>query len=208
MQDSGNILFCGVGGQGILLASNITAAALLSAGYAVKKSEIHGMAQRGGAVVAHLRYGKEVFSPLIELGTAHMQVAFELMESLRYLPYLNRNSKVIVNTQRILPTSVTTGVEKYPADVPEQLRRVVPSVFAVDALEEALALGEIRSANMVLVGCLSRFLPVPEGIYYELIREKMPAKLHQLNSEAFRRGREIIGSDAGHGSEQSTGSSN
>ena len=198
MQQEGNSVFCGVGGQGILLASDLTSAALLATGFDVKKSEVHGMAQRGGAVVAHLRYGQKVFSPLIEFGTAQIEVAFELVESLRYLPYLNKKSTVIVNTQRIHPTSVTTGVEKYPEDVPEQLRRFVPAVFPVEALTLAEALGEIRAVNMVMVGCLSRFLPIDESIFYGLIREKMPARLQPVNSEAFRRGREIIAaSDVG-----------
>ncbi len=101
MTDSGNILMCGVGGQGILLASEITSSALIKAGYDVKKSEVHGMAQRGGSVVAHLRYGEKVYSPLIEPGTADVELAFEILESVRYMNYLHKNSKVIVNTQKI-----------------------------------------------------------------------------------------------------------
>ncbi|MBI4634572.1 MAG: indolepyruvate oxidoreductase subunit beta [Deltaproteobacteria bacterium] len=192
MEKGGNILFCGVGGQGILLASDITSAALLGAGFDVKKSEVHGMAQRGGAVVAHLRYGAKVYSPLIELGTAHMVVAFELLESLRYLPYLNPETKVIVNTQKILPPSVTTGVETYPEDVLERLGRAVPAVFPVDALAVAESLGEIRAVNMVLVGSLSSFLPVPENVFCDLIEKKVPKKFIAANTEAFRRGREIV----------------
>ena len=97
-----NILFSGVGGQGILLASELTATSLLESGYDVKKSEVHGMAQRGGSVVAHLRYGDTVYSPLIDPGQADFVVAFETMEAARHLPYLNKNSKVIVNTQKIM----------------------------------------------------------------------------------------------------------
>src|SRR5210317_895929 len=114
METSGNILFCGVGGQGILLASELIAYTLLASGMDAKKSEVHGMAQRGGSVEAHLRYGKKVYSPLIEPGTADLLLAFEIMEALRYLPYLNKNSKVIVNTQTIMPPAVATGKVAYP----------------------------------------------------------------------------------------------
>jgi indolepyruvate ferredoxin oxidoreductase beta subunit len=108
MKNKGDILFCGVGGQGIVLASEVTALALMEAGYDVKKSEVHGMAQRGGSVLSHLRYGKQVFSPLIAPGGADVAVAFELLESLRYIHYLHPASEVIVNTQRIAPPSVAT----------------------------------------------------------------------------------------------------
>jgi len=114
MGAQGNILFSGVGGQGILLASEIMAYALLAAGYDAKKSEVHGMAQRGGSVTAQLRYGDKVYSPLIEPGRADIQVAFEMMEAVRYLPYLHKRSTVIVNTQKILPPSVATGQASYP----------------------------------------------------------------------------------------------
>ena len=106
MSTTGNILFSGVGGQGILLASEITAYALLSAGYDAKKSEVHGMAQRGGSVTAQLRYGKKVYSPLIEPGKADILVSFELMETARYLPYLHKESRVLVNSQQIDRKSV------------------------------------------------------------------------------------------------------
>ena len=122
MKQSGNILFSGVGGQGILLASELTAYAQLAAGFDVKKSEVHGMAQRGGSVVAHLKYGERVYSPLIEPGTADIQVAFEELEAARYLPYLHRDSAVVVNTQKILPPAVATGRASYPANILDELR--------------------------------------------------------------------------------------
>lgn len=192
MEKEGNILFCGVGGQGILLASDITSAALVKAGFDVKKSEVHGMAQRGGTVVAHLRYGAKVYSPLIEPGAADIEVAFELLESIRYLPYLKKGTKAIVNIQRILPVAVTTGVESYPEDVISQLEKRELAVFPVDALSIAQALGETRAVNMVLVGCLSAFLPISQEVYYELIDEKVPAKVRGVNREAFGKGRKLI----------------
>jgi indolepyruvate ferredoxin oxidoreductase, beta subunit len=192
MKESGSVLLCGVGGQGILLASEITSSALLMAGFDVKKSEVHGMAQRGGSVVAHLRYGEKVYSPLIEAGTAGIEVAFEMLEALRYLPFLNRQSRVIVNTQRILPAPVASGSEKYPDDVLDQLRGRGLSVFPVDAFETARSLGENRAVNMVLVGALSVFLPVGEDVFLDVIDKRVPQKVRTVNKKAFLQGRTII----------------
>ncbi len=188
----GNILFCGVGGQGILLASEITSFALIKSGLDVKKSEVHGMAQRGGSVVAHLKYGEKVYSPLIEPGTADIEVAFEMLESLRYLPYLKRESRVIVNTQKILPPSVTTGVEAYPDDILSGLKGKGLAVFPVDAFEAARRAGETKAVNMILVGCLSAFLPLEAEVFRAVIRERVPERFLKANLEAFRQGREII----------------
>lgn len=190
--NNGNILFCGVGGQGIILASEITAMALINAGFDVKKSEVHGMAQRGGAVVAHMRYGEKVYSPLVEPGTADVEVAFELLESLRYLNYLNEKSRVIVNTQRILPLSVATGMEEYPADVIFELRKRVALVYPIDAFELAQSAGEIKATNMVLVGALSRFLPLRENDFLIVIEQRVPKRFVDVNIKAFIKGRESI----------------
>ncbi len=189
---SGNVIFCGVGGQGILLASEITSFALMGSGYDVKKSEVHGMAQRGGSVVAHLRYGEKVYSPLIEPGTADIELAFEMLESLRYIPYLNKNSRVIVNTQKILPSPVATGVERYPDNIMEELAGRGISAFPVDAFGCAKSLGEIKAVNMVLVGALSVFLPIKEKTFRDVITDKIPERYRRVNLEAFGAGREII----------------
>ena len=187
-----NILLCGVGGQGILLASEIISSALMRAGYDVKQSEVHGMAQRGGSVVAHLRYGAKVYSPLIELGEADFAVSFELLEALRYLPYYSKESKVIINTQMILPAPVSAGVETYPRDVLEQLRGKRLAVFAFDAFELARSAGEARAVNMVLVGALSVFLSVKEKIFLEVIEGRVPEKNRKVNTDAFVKGREKV----------------
>jgi indolepyruvate ferredoxin oxidoreductase beta subunit len=192
LNKNGNILFCGVGGQGILLASEITASALIKARLDVKKSEVHGMAQRGGSVVAHLRYGKKVYSPLIESGKVDIQVAFEMLESVRYLPTLNKNSTVIVNTQQIYPPSVATGVEKYPEDVLRHLKQLGISLCSIDAFTIAKEVGEIRAFNMVLVGALSSFLPVKENTFLQIIEERVPEKFRAVNIEAFKQGRSAI----------------
>lgn len=190
--NKGNILFCGVGGQGIILASEITALALIRAGLDVKKSEVHGMAQRGGSVVAHMRFGEKVYSPLVEPGSADIEIAFELLESLRYLPYCNENSKVIVNTQRILPLSVAIGEEQYPNDVIGELRKRVSSVYPIDAFELARSAGEIKATNMVLVGALSRFLPLSKEDFLEVIEQRVPRRFVEANVRAFIKGLESI----------------
>ncbi len=187
-----NILLCGVGGQGILLASEVISAALMKTGCDVKQSEVHGMAQRGGSVVAHLRYGDKVYSPLIEQGGADFVVSFELLEALRYLPYYNRESKVIVNMQRILPAPVSTGIETYPEDVLGQLEAKGMSIFPVDAFETARSVGEARAVNMVLVGALSVFLPVKEEIFSNVLTVRIPERFRKVNLEAFEAGRKII----------------
>lgn len=189
MSDIKNILFSGVGGQGILLASELTAAVLLQAGYDVKKSEVHGMAQRGGSVTAQLRYGKKVYSPLIDPGTADIQMAFEMMEAVRYLPYLHVNSTVIVNTQKILPPSVATGQAAYPENVLDELVRRNIRVIAVDAFAIAREAGEVRTANVALVGALSVHLDVDAALFESIIEERVPKRFLEENMKAFGGGR-------------------
>jgi len=190
MNDIKNILFSGVGGQGILLASELTAASLLSAGYDVKKSEVHGMAQRGGSVTAQLRYGARVYSPLIDPGCADIQMAFEEMEAVRYLPYLHQGSVVIVNTQHILPPSVATGQATYPENVLDQLIKRNIQVIAVDAFSIAKQAGEVRTANVALVGALSVHLPVDEIVFEKIIEARVPERFRAENMNAFAAGRE------------------
>jgi len=189
MEQQGNILFSGVGGQGILLASEITAYSLLAAGFDAKKSEVHGMAQRGGSVTAQLRYGKKVYSPLIDPGGADILVAFEMMESARYLPYLHAGSKVIVNSQKILPPSVATGQATYPENVVDALIKNNISVVSVDALEIAKEVGEVKTVNVVMVGAMSAFLPIDPSVCIEVIEQRVPERFREVNLKAFAAGR-------------------
>lgn len=189
METRGNILFCGVGGQGILLASEITAHALLLAGMDAKKSEVHGMAQRGGSVEAHLRYGKKVYSPLIEFGTADLLLAFEIMEALRYLPYLHQNSKVIVNTQRIMPPAVATGKAPYPDNILAELTTRGLTVIPIDGYEIAEKAGNVKAANVALVGALSSLMSIPEETFIEVIKMRVPARFLEVNLTVFKEGR-------------------
>ncbi len=191
MKNQGNIHFCGVGGQGILLASELTAHALLAAGFDAKKSEVHGMAQRGGSVEAHLRFGKtKVYSPLIEPGTVDLMLAFETMEAARYLPYLSPKSTVIVNTQRIAPPAVATGKMAYPEHCLAALETAGVKVIPVDAFALAKKVGNLKAVNVALVGVLSRFLPVQEATFVEVIKERLPAKIVGVNLAAFAEGRQ------------------
>ena len=192
MRERGNVFLAGVGGQGILLASEILCEAFLSSGYDVKKSEVHGMAQRGGAVTTHLRFGRKVFSPLIEPGTADLLVAFEKMEALRFVHFLAPQGIVVANAQEIMPPSVATGREAYPAGVEERLRKATPNVFVVDALAAALALHEVRAVNIVMVGAASRFLPLSEEACMEALRARLPGRLVAVNAGAFRAGRGLL----------------
>jgi len=189
MTAHGNIHFCGVGGQGILLASEITASALLAVGLDVKKSEVHGMAQRGGSVEAHLRYGEKVYSPLIEPGAVDIQLAFEEMESVRYLSFLHPGSTVIVNTQQIMPPSVATGKAAYPENVLNQLTSRGLKVIPVDGFAIAKQVGNVKAANVVLVGALSSLLPVPEEVFLDVIKARVPERLLEVNLKAFAAGR-------------------
>ncbi|MDW7771312.1 MAG: indolepyruvate oxidoreductase subunit beta [Desulfobulbaceae bacterium] len=192
MKQSGSILFSGVGGQGILLASELTAYAQLEAGFDVKKSEVHGMAQRGGSVVAHLRYGEKVYSPLIEPGKADIQVAFEELEAARYLPFLHKDSAVVVNIQRILPPAVATGKAAYPENILDELRTRGIRVVAVDAFSVARDIGELRTANVVMVGAMSNFLSVSPQIFLDVIDRKIREQFREVNKKAFTAGRDLV----------------
>ncbi|MCL1980668.1 MAG: indolepyruvate oxidoreductase subunit beta, partial [Proteobacteria bacterium] len=189
MEQRGNILFTGVGGQGILLASELTAYAQLAAGFDVKKSEVHGMAQRGGSVEAHLRYGKKVYSPLIELGSADILVAFEILEAVRYLPFLHRNSTVVVNTQKILPPAVALGKAKYPENILDELKARQIKVVAIDAFAVAQSVGELRTVNVAMVGAMSNFLAVGSEVFLTVIDNTVKPNFREVNKKAFAAGR-------------------
>ena len=188
----GNVFLAGVGGQGTLLASEVLCEAFLLAGYDVKKSEVHGMAQRGGAVTTHLRFGPKVFSPLIEPGGADLLIAFEKLEALRFAHFLRPGGAMVVNAQEIYPPSVATGQERYPEDVAVRLRAVTDRLHFVDALAAALLLREVRAVNMVMVGAASHYLPLSEGTYEDAMKARMPERIVAVNVAAFRAGRGLL----------------
>ncbi len=187
-----NIRLAGVGGQGILVASEVLCDVLLAAGFDVKKSEVHGMAQRGGTVNSDVRFGKKVYSPTIALGDVDVLLAFEHMEALRYLPSLKPGGTVIVNEQQIMPSSVTSGKAQYPSSINESLRKHAGTVVSLDALELAEKAGSKRSVNICLLGALSRFMDVDQSVWEAVITEKFRNKGLEANLKAFDLGRETV----------------
>ena len=184
-----NILMVGVGGQGVILASEILSEVMMRAGYDVKKSEVHGMAQRGGSVSTHVRFGSKVYSPLIKKGDADILFSFEVLESVRYLDFLKKDALIIVNNQKVLPPSVTLGADTYPDNIPEILRERFSKVDMVDALEIAKRAGNSRALNVAFLGALSRYIGVEEGMWKEVIASMLPPKLVEVNIKAFALGR-------------------
>ena len=184
-----NILIAGVGGQGVLLVSEILSEACLRSGYDVKKSEVHGMAQRGGSVTSHVRFGKQVHSPLIEKGQADVLVSFEELEALRWIAFLKPGGTVVVNAQRIAPMTVSSGVATYPEDVLEQLRKRTSRTVAVDGIGIAQKVGNPRVVNVALLGALSNHLNIEASIWRETISLRVPPKTVEVNLRAFEAGR-------------------
>ena len=184
-----NILLVGVGGQGILLASEILAETFMLAGYDVKKSEIHGMSQRGGSVVSHVRYGSEVFSPTVPEGEGDILFGFELMETCRYLHLMKPGGKVIANDLKIQPPAVLSGQVAYPADLPETIRSRFPDFLLVDGQKLATEAGNPRAANTVLLGAVSKRLNIPENYWFTALEKMVPAKALEINRRAFLMGR-------------------
>jgi indolepyruvate ferredoxin oxidoreductase beta subunit len=185
-----NILMVGVGGQGVILASEIISEVMMRAGHDVKKSEVHGMAQRGGSVSSHVRFGPKVYSPLIKKGDADVLFSFELLESVRYLDFLRSDALLIVNNQKVLPPSVTLGADTYPEQLPELLRERFSRVDIVDALDIAKQAGNARALNVAFLGALSRHFAVDENLWKDVISSMLPAKLVDVNIKAFLLGRE------------------
>ncbi|MFH1503026.1 MAG: indolepyruvate oxidoreductase subunit beta [Candidatus Eisenbacteria bacterium] len=183
-----NVFICGVGGQGILLASEILSEVALRRGMDVKKSEVHGMAQRGGAVVSHVRFGPKVYSPVIADGEADLLVSFEKLEALRWLHALAPGGELIVNAQEITPS----GLEEYPENVEGELEARVPGRHTVDALSIARQAGNTRAVNTVMLGAFSTFLPFTEDEWKTAIEGRVPPKTVEVNLKAFELGRAAV----------------
>ncbi|HBV96224.1 MAG: indolepyruvate oxidoreductase subunit beta [Peptococcaceae bacterium BICA1-7] len=183
-----DILLVGVGGQGTILASRILAHVGQAAGYDIKVSEIHGMAQRGGSVVTQVRMGEKVYSPLIEEGRADVILAFEKLEALRWLSYLKPGGSLLVNDQAIYPVPVLAGLAQYPQDITGYLKAKVKDTVVLDALGTARECGNARAANVVLVGLLARRLPFAEDNWQEALAARVPARFLDVNRKAFAAG--------------------
>ena len=186
-----NILLVGVGGQGILLASEILAETFMLAGYDVKKSEIHGMSQRGGSVVSHVRYGKEVFSPIVPEGEGDILFGFELMETYRSLPLLRGGGAVVANDLRILPPAVLMGQESYPEGLAERIKAQYPDFLLLDGVKLASEAGNPRAANTVLLGAVARRLDIAEEYWLKALEKMVPHKALDVNKKAFLLGRSL-----------------
>jgi indolepyruvate ferredoxin oxidoreductase beta subunit len=184
-----NILLVGVGGQGILVASEIISEALMLAGFDVKKSEVHGMAQRGGSVVSHVRFGEKVFSPIIAEGDTDILVGFELLEVYRYLPLLKERGRVVVNNLKINPPSVSLGVESYPDGLSEKIKRIYPETIFMDGIDLAKQAGSVKTMNTVLIGAVSGLSSVDEKYWLDAIERMVPSKTLEINKKAFELGR-------------------
>lgn len=186
-----SVLLVGVGGQGIIRASDILSAVMMKAGFDVKKSEVHGMAQRGGCVSSHVRFGPKVYSPLAKKGDVDVLVSFEKLETLRYLDYLKADGKVIINDEEVYPPSVNLGDEPYPDDAVDFIKKHFTDVKVVDATEMALRSGDRRMANTVILGVLSSYLDIESDVWEEVLGESFPQKILSGNKKAFQLGRGV-----------------
>ncbi len=190
-----NFLIAGVGGQGTVVASDILSDVGSENGYDVKKSDILGLAVRGGSVVSHVRWAEKVHAPMIEEGGADYLIGFEWLETLRRLSYIRPEGTIVVNDCRLDPIMVSSGEAEYPdrEAILEGLKRAAKKVHVIPGLQTALELGNARTLNIVVMGALSSLLEPPASLWEEIIRKRVPEKLVKLNLEVFRRGRELIG---------------
>jgi indolepyruvate ferredoxin oxidoreductase beta subunit len=189
-----NIFLCGVGGQGTILASNILSEVFLQEGYDVKKAEVHGMAQRGGDVTTHFRFGRKVYSPLIKYGDVDILIAFEMLEAARYINWLKQDARVIINRQQIPPPTVSSGKAEYPEYIETTYKKFFKdNVWLINGLGLARELGNIQAANVILIGAASNFFPyVDETTWEGAIEKLVPERFRKLNLKAFNKGREAI----------------
>ena len=187
-----NVSLVGVGGQGTLLASEILCLAGMLSGKDVKKSEVHGMAQRGGSVVSQIRIGEKVYSPLIAVGETNLLIAFEKVEALRFSHFLAPGGFALVNDQEIRPITVSTGQSQWPADLNGMLKTTFKSFELVPALKAASELGNVKALNVVMIGALSNRLDVSDDIWRQAITKLVKPKFLDLNLKAFEAGKKVL----------------
>ncbi|WKY46521.1 indolepyruvate oxidoreductase subunit beta [Eubacteriaceae bacterium ES3] len=187
-----NIVLVGVGGQGTILAAKLLTTGLMEAGYDVKMSEIHGMSQRGGSVSSLVRYGSDVASPVIELGSADIVVAFEKMEALRAIDYLKPDGKLILNDTEIFPLSVIIGTAAYPTGILAELEKNVESLRVMKAGEMAEKLGNIKVMNVILLGSLVKAMGLSEINWEDIIKDSVKPQFVELNIKALKAGMEAV----------------
>ena len=190
MNNTKNVMIVGVGGQGSLLASKLLGRLLLTKGYDIKVSEVHGMSQRGGSVVTYVRFGDKVYSPIIDRGEADFIISFELLEAARYTEYLKAGGRIITNTQEINPMPVITGAASYPESLDTKMEAAGINIDAFDALSLAEEAGNAKAVNLVLMGRLSNYFDFTDDEWMNAIEQSVPAKFLELNKKAFLLGRE------------------
>lgn len=189
MKTTKNVLIVGVGGQGVLLASEILVTVAMKAGCDAKKSEVHGMAQRGGVVSSHVRMGDKIFSPLIQEGNADVILAFEKAEAMRWVHFLHAEGTIIINDYKLVPPIASMKGFGYPDDPVCVIKNRVDDVKLVEAEKLAAGLGNARLVNTILLGVLSISLEIPESVWESVIRERVPKGTEELNVKAFYEGR-------------------
>ncbi len=187
-----NVSLVGVGGQGILLTSDILAKTATLAGLDVKKSEIHGMAQRGGSVISQVRFGEKVYSPIISDGTSDLLVSFERLEALRWRHLLAAGGKVLINDMNMTPVTVSSGQQPAVTDLDARLKTEYPDALYIDAMALAKTIGNTRTMNMVVAGALSTLTSFGVDVWEQAMRERIPAKLVDMNIKAFVAGRNAV----------------
>ena len=184
MKETKNIMIVGVGGQGTLLTSRILGGITVAAGYDVKLSEVHGMAQRGGSVVTFVRYGEKVAEPIVEEGQADVLIAFERLEALRYAHFLKKDGVIVVNDHRIDPITVVTGMAEYPDNIIENLEKE-HTVLKVKAMDEAIRLGNSKVFNIIVLGVAAKHMDFSKEAWLEVIEKTVPPKTVEINKQAF-----------------------
>ena len=187
-----NILLVGVGGQGIVLASEIMSEFFKRQGFDVKKSEVHGMAQRGGVVSSHVKIGKKVYSPMIEKGMADIMLSFEKMEALRWLYYVKKDGIIVSSNVKMVPPIVSTGAFEYPEDVEERILQERPDAKILDIVSALKELGNDKVTNVIMIGALSTMFDFEPEKWLEVIKEAVPQKVVDVNVKAFHKGRELM----------------
>lgn len=189
-----DLLITGMGGQGIILASDIIIEAALASGYDVKKTDTKGMARRGGSVVSHVRIARQVWSPLIKEGEVDILLALEKLEAARWAHYLRPGGITIINNQALPPLSVILGYDQYPSDeeITDILKRRTDHIYFVDGARQAEELGNIKTLNIFMLGCASLFAPFRVNTWKESISQRLPPRIRQININAFDRGRKEI----------------
>jgi indolepyruvate ferredoxin oxidoreductase, beta subunit len=189
-----NIFLSGVGGQGTILAGNILSEVFLNQGFDVKKAEVHGMAQRGGDVTTHFRFGPKVYSPLIKFGDVDFLISFEFLEAARYINWVKKDGKIIINRQEIKPPAVSNGTMEYPRDIEEIYRKYFDgNVWIIEGLEMARKLGNTQATNIVLLGAFSNFFrDVGEDVWISGIKNNVDPKFQELNIKAFETGKKSL----------------